>query len=56
VPQDGQLGSDVPSPEATVWRLDAIGGEEVAAVRTGEYAVRRVVADLTLDKQMLPEM
>ena len=43
--------SDLLSLEATLWRLNAIRGEEVENMR-----LRRVVADLTVDKEMLQEV
>src|SRR5215470_19648705 len=36
MPQDGHLGSDVLSLEATLWRLDAVRGEEATAARGRE--------------------
>jgi hypothetical protein len=47
VPQDGHLGSDVLSLEATLRRLDAVRSEEVTAARRGDYAAVQVVADMS---------
>jgi hypothetical protein len=38
-----------------VWRADAVGDEEAKATRGGEPATEELVADLSLDKEMLQE-
>jgi hypothetical protein len=56
VAQDGHLGSDLLSLEATLRRLDAIRSENLRQLEVENTPLRRVVADLTLDKEMLQEV
>jgi putative transposase len=56
MPQDGHLGSGILSLEATLWRLDAIRVKKLRQLEEENGRLRKVVADLTLDKEMLQEV
>jgi hypothetical protein len=39
-----------------VWRIDAVGDEAPEAARGGEQPLKRLVANLSLDKEMLQDV
>jgi hypothetical protein len=56
MPQDGHLGKDLLSLEATLRRLDASEVKKLRQLEEENTRLRRVVADLTLDKEKLQEV
>lgn len=54
-PKDGDQGAGLLAVEENVWRADAIRGSQIAAVGEENTRLRRLVADLSLDKEVLQD-